>query len=215
MQGLRCSSAPHEPWWSQCCAPCRPDPWGMKENYSVKFLLGRLALPDGLPINAAVAREPVLCGEVAEQTVAELQTALGLPTLGAVGPQVCRAEETRAVGQVPRTQLAPLLDSQTESAQELPEGSAEPMCQQSSFADTMHLFYLLNQIFFVRYWQINCPCLQCPSTNRLINHSRTKPSKTVIIQAQHINTFAYRMVILEESNFFQASCRWKGQLSVQ
>ena len=154
-----------------------------------------------------MAREPVLCGEVAEQTVAKLQTALGLPTLGATGPQVCRAEETRAVGQVPCTHLAPLLDSQTESAWELPEGSAEPMCQQSSFADKMHLFYLLNQIFLVFYWQISCPCLQCPSTNRPVSHSRTKPSKPVIIQAQHINAFAYHMVILAENKFFQASCR--------
>jgi len=80
-------------------------------------------------------------------SVSKLQTALGLLTLGATGPQVCRAEETRAVSQVPRTRLAPLLNSQTESVWELPE----PMCQQSSFAHTTHLFYLLNQIFLVLY----------------------------------------------------------------
>lgn len=90
-----------------------------------------------------MAGEPVLHGEVAEQIVAELQTALGLPTLGAVGPQVCRVEETRAVGQVPLTHLAPLLGIQIESAWELPEGPAEPMCQQNSVADTVHLFICL------------------------------------------------------------------------
>lgn len=90
-----------------------------------------------LPTSAAVAREPVQSGEVVEQTVAEMETTLGLPTSWDTSPQVCRAEETRAVGQVPRSLLAPLLDSQTESAWEVPQGSPGPVCQQSSFAELL------------------------------------------------------------------------------